>query len=191
MGTNPFLRVRDSSQKATFWASAALTIATMTALLVLGAPLRTSEAPWGIVSFELAGHLANSEMILASWDPTAKVSAGANLGLDYLFIVAYTVAIGLGCVLVAGGLAHNGRQWGHAGIFLSWGTILAGARFCRELRPHQTTFGLQSRDLAGRREVLRNPEVRSRLPCSLLCHRWRFGMAGAGQRPQERCLTTR
>ena len=127
MGTNPFLRVRDSSQKATFWASAALTIATMTALLVLGAPLRTSEAPWGIVSFELAGHLANSEMILASWDPTAKVSAGANLGLDYLFIVAYTVAIGLGCVLVAGGLAHNGRQWGHAGIFLSWGTILAGA----------------------------------------------------------------
>jgi hypothetical protein len=121
------LWLRDSSRKATFWVSTALALLTMIALQLLGAPLRTEASLSGIVSFELAGSLANIETILTSWDPTTRIYAGLNLGLDYLFIGTYVGAIGLGCVLVAESLGRHGRLLGATGVLLAWGMLLAGA----------------------------------------------------------------
>ena len=132
MNTHPFLWLRDSSRRVTFWVSTALALLTMIVLQLLGAPLRTEASLSGIVSFELAGSLAKIEAILASWDPTTRIYAGLNLGLDYLFIGAYVGAIGLGCVLVAESLGRHGRLLGAAGVLLAWGMLLAGALDCVE-----------------------------------------------------------
>jgi hypothetical protein len=132
MNAHPFLWVRDSSRKPLFWISTALAALTMIALQLLGGPLKSEVSPTGIVSFELAGSVTNVDRILRSWDPNTRVYAGLNLGLDYLFIDAYVVAIGLGCVLVAGSLGRHGRLLGVAGALLAWGVLLAGALDCVE-----------------------------------------------------------
>jgi len=148
MNIHPFLWIRDTALKGTFLAAATLAIAAMLVLQSLGAPLQTPEAPAGIVSFELAGNLANSAAILASWDPAAKVSAGVNLGLDYLFIVAYVTAIGIACMLVSYHFKRNMRHWGMAGILLAWGILLAGVLDCVE------NYALISLLLGSQAEIL-------------------------------------
>jgi hypothetical protein len=115
-----------------FWMFAGLAVLTMLALQLLGAPLRTEASPAGIVSFELAGNIANSERILESWDPGAHVYAGLNLGLDFLFIDAYVGAIGMGCVLVGSMLGRRSHPLGAAGRYLAWAVVLAGVLDCVE-----------------------------------------------------------
>jgi hypothetical protein len=132
MNTHPFLWLQDSSRKTAFWVSTALALLTMLALQALGASLKTEASPSGIVSFELAGSLANIATTLTSWDPTTRIYAGLNLGLDYLFIGTYVGAIGLGCVLVAESLSRYVRPLGTAGVLLAWGILLAGILDCVE-----------------------------------------------------------
>jgi hypothetical protein len=90
-----------------------------------GGPLRTGASSLGIVSFELTGSISNAEKILNSWDSLAKVYAGLNLGLDFLFIVAYAGAIGLGCSLLASSLGRRFRVFGTIGVSLAWAQLLA------------------------------------------------------------------
>ena len=52
-------------------------------------PLITPEAPNGIISFELAKTLEQSQAMLSSWDNNAKINAGISLGIDYLFLFFY------------------------------------------------------------------------------------------------------
>ncbi|MBI3941564.1 MAG: hypothetical protein HY326_01005 [Chloroflexi bacterium] len=98
----------------------------MVSLQAIGGPLITAVAPQGIVSFELAGDLPADQGMMASWGPTGRIHAGLSLGLDYLFIVAYVGAIGLGCVLVARGLARRMAVASGAGTVLAWGLVGAG-----------------------------------------------------------------
>jgi hypothetical protein len=107
-------------QKAAFIALLVLTLFVGMCLSVLGKPLNTDPAPHGIISFELAGNLACAQRILASWGDTGKVSAGLNLGLDYLFLVAYSGCISLGCVLAARGFSRRIRSLSVVGLVLGW-----------------------------------------------------------------------
>jgi len=132
MTNHPFVWIRESSQKIMFWMFAGLAVLTLLTLQLLGGPLRTDASPAGIVSYELAGTVERSERILESWDPTARVFAGLNLGLDFLFIDAYVGAIGLGCVLVGMGLGRRSRSLGAAGSYLAWAIVLAGVLDCLE-----------------------------------------------------------
>jgi len=109
-----------------FWLFTVLAIITMVALQLLGRPLKTAPSPAGIVSYELAGTLEDAHAILESWDAHARVYAGINLGLDYLFIDAYVGAIGLGCVVVGRRLRGAPKGLGSAGAFLAWAMVLAG-----------------------------------------------------------------
>ena len=102
---HPFQWVPETAQKRVFVVLFVFTLAVMAAMQVLGGPLKTQAAPAGIVSFELAGGLEKARAMVASWGPRERVYAGLNLGLDFLFLVAYSSGIGLGCVLVAQGLA--------------------------------------------------------------------------------------
>jgi hypothetical protein len=124
--------IHEPSRKIAFWALAGLAILSMAALQLLGGPLKTEASPAGIVSFELAGTIANTERILESWDPGARVYAGLNLGLDFLFIDAYVGAIGLGCVLVGTLLGRRSHLLGAAGGYLAWAIVLAGMLDCAE-----------------------------------------------------------
>jgi hypothetical protein len=101
-----------------------LTLVVMVALNVLGAPLQTAVAPLGIVSFELAGDVATAQQIVDSWDDQARVYAGFNLGLDYLFMVAYATVIALAILWLADSLQLQGRARA-AAVGLAWGQWLA------------------------------------------------------------------
>ena len=103
----------------TFIFSAVLLIAMHT----FDRPLRTPDAPRGIVSFELAKNYEQSRQILNSWDAKAKIRAALSLGLDYLFLIVYAVFIALACIQVASGLQTQNHFL--AGI----GPIFARAQF--------------------------------------------------------------
>jgi hypothetical protein len=94
--------------------------------------LITGKAPGGIISFELAYSEPTARGIIQSWDCTARIYAGISLGLDFLFIAAYVMAIGLGCVLAAAA-AFPGKGFFFAtGIVLSWVQCGAGLLDCIE-----------------------------------------------------------
>jgi hypothetical protein len=71
------------------WLALVLTIGGAVTLHSVDTPLRTAEAPWGIVSFELAWSSAGAGRILDSWDDDARLHAAFSLGFDYLFLCAY------------------------------------------------------------------------------------------------------
>lgn len=120
---HPFEWISPTGQKKAFVPLVILTLVVMTSLQLLGDPLITEAAPAGIVSFEFAGNLAAAQEMVASWGPEGQIYAGLSLGLDYLFLVLYPSAIGLGCVLVAQRLPKQLNFWGFA---LAWAQLPAG-----------------------------------------------------------------
>lgn len=93
---HPFLWLTESGQSRVFVVAAILALLTMASLQVLDAPLKTAAAPAGIISYEFARDLEGARRILDSWGPEARVYAGLSLGLDYLFMLSYAGALGLG-----------------------------------------------------------------------------------------------
>ena len=83
-----------------FWPLLGLTILLMFVMGVTGSPLTTEAAPYGVVSFELAGSVENAQNIMNSWDADAELRAAFGLGLDYLFMVSYASTIAFGCGIV-------------------------------------------------------------------------------------------
>lgn len=129
---HPYEWLSVSNQNRAFVILLVITLVVMAALQVLGGPLKTDAAPAGIISFELAGTLALTQKMVASWGQMGQVYAGLNLGLDYLFIVAYPAAIGLGCVLVARSLAQRIAFLVPIGIALAWAQWFAALLDCVE-----------------------------------------------------------
>lgn len=126
-----------------FWPALILALTIFAAFSVLDAPLRNAAAPNGIVSFELAGSVANAQAIIDSWDARARLYAAFGLGLDYLFMVSYALAIGLGCLRAAGVM---GRRWPQgAGL----GRLLAGGLAAAALLDAVENFALTKMLLAG------------------------------------------
>jgi hypothetical protein len=103
-----------------------LAIFVMVNLQILGRPLITEMAPAGIVSFELAGDLSLAQRMVESWGDAGRVYAALNLGIDYLFLVAYPAAIGLGCVIVARSLWQQSKFLSIVGGSLAWAQVGAG-----------------------------------------------------------------
>lgn len=124
---SPFEWLCPTAQKRALLAVFALAAVLQYAWSALDRPLHTSAAPKGILSFEVAGTPAAAQGIVASWGHDGQLHAAANLGLDYLFLLAYSGTIGLACVVVAGKL--RGVRWLFAlGLLLAW-LQLAAALF--------------------------------------------------------------
>ena len=119
----PFSWLSHSAQKRAFWIAFGLTVVVLAGMNIVGAALNTSAAPAGIISFEFAGSIAVAREMMGSWGQEGAVPAAVSLGIDYLFLVAYSVAISLGCVLIAGSV------YGGAGIAATAGIVLAWAQF--------------------------------------------------------------
>jgi hypothetical protein len=124
-GRHPFEWLSETGQKRAFVAWTVLALVLMASLQVLGGPLQTEAAPMGIVSFEFAGAISQAQGMVESWGQQGQVYAGLNLGLDYLFLVSYASAIGLGCVLVSRWWARHVASVAWVGVGLSWGLWLA------------------------------------------------------------------
>ena len=123
---HPFEWLPVAEQPRAFVVLFIVTIALMLAEQITGAPLKTDAAPSGIVSFELAGTLARAQKMVESWGPVGRIYAGLNLGLDFLFLVAYPLCIGLGCVMVARAFSARLAFLSPVGVVLAWGQLLAG-----------------------------------------------------------------
>ena len=108
-----------------FWSLLGLTAVLMIVFGISGAPLTTTAAPYGVISFELAGTVERSLLILSSWDADAQMRAAFGLGLDYLFMVVYASTIAIGCGLAAQVLKRTGWPLGSWGSLLGWAVILA------------------------------------------------------------------
>ena len=124
---HPFRWISESSRTRTVIVVSLLAIGLLITLQALNAPLSTDAAPSGIISYELAGDVATAEEILESWGPEGRIYAGISLGLDYLFLFTYAIAIGLACVLLADRLSTRAAFLSTLGIWLAWGMIAAGA----------------------------------------------------------------
>jgi hypothetical protein len=123
---HPLANIPAHKRPLLFWLCFGLTMAVMVTLNVTGMPLQTAAAPVGIVSFELAGNVSTAQTILASWDEAARIYAGFNLGLDYLFLVLYSTTIALAILWLADSLKLQGWSLALA-TWLAWGQWLAAA----------------------------------------------------------------
>jgi hypothetical protein len=134
---HPLTFVSPEKRKPLFLAFLALTLILFAIFRVLDVPLRTSAAPNGIVSFELARTPENAYAILNSWlyrmdtnpnddvvgnDLTPFVFAAFGLGIDYLFMPTYALALSLGILLAAG---HHPGVFAKLGAWLGWGALVA------------------------------------------------------------------
>ena len=128
-GQSPWGWLGAAGQRGLFWGTAGLSVLVLMALNLQGRPLVTEQAPAGIVSFELVGSVEGATAMLAEWGEQGRVVAGINLGLDYLFLVVYPIALGLGCLRIARHcqrLGGKGRWMASLAGPLAWGALLAG-----------------------------------------------------------------
>jgi len=137
---HPLGFVSATNRKPLFYAFLAGTLILFAVFRVLDAPLQTSAAPSGIVSFELAGTPFQAQAIIDSWKEAAYLAssvagepvpglvsrayafAAFGLGLDYLFMPLYATALALGILLAAG--RHPG-WFATFGAWLGWGAYAA------------------------------------------------------------------
>jgi hypothetical protein len=120
--SHPLDFIPQDARKRMFFPLLALTLVLFAVFRVLNAPLVTSAAPGGIVAFELAGNIKTTMGVIASWDQTAHLFAAFGLGLDYLFMPCYALALSLGTLLAAG---RHGGWFKALGALAGWGTLAA------------------------------------------------------------------
>lgn len=123
--SHPFATLPPSTRRRSLPVLIVLTLALTAVLQIVGAPLKTPAAPQGIVSFELAGTLPAAQAMVASWDSAAQLHAAFSLGLDYLYMPLYAVAIALACVQAAGSSLRSRRPIWALGLLLAWAMGLA------------------------------------------------------------------
>jgi hypothetical protein len=121
---HPLAAIPDGRRRGVFLAVLAATLAVMGVMGALDGPLRTSAAPQGMVSLELAGDAARAERILDSWGARGQRMAALSLGLDVLFLVLYATANALACLWAGRVLAP--RALARLATPLAWGQWLAG-----------------------------------------------------------------
>jgi len=123
---HPLEFVPHGARKRLFLSFLLLTLSLFAVFRVLDAPLQTDYAPNGIVSFEMAGTPERVSQILISWEATHKAYkfAAFGLGIDYLFMPIYALALAFGALLAAGR---------HAGWLRSLGAVAGYVAFASSL----------------------------------------------------------
>ncbi|WP_157633725.1 hypothetical protein [Thioflavicoccus mobilis] len=93
----------------------------MIVLAVQGSVLKTPEAPWGIVSLELAWSTVKAEAILGSWSDVTN-SAQQQIFLDFPFIVFYSLSLSLFVAFLSRGRESPLTRFGAK---LSWVVLMS------------------------------------------------------------------
>ncbi|HEX3147436.1 MAG TPA: hypothetical protein VHR66_05090 [Gemmataceae bacterium] len=127
---HPWNHLKPKTRCRAFLIAAAIAVAMSATMLRLDAPLK--ERGGGIVAFELAGDLETALALMTNWGERGRLLAAFQLGLDYLFIVAYSVSISLGCIVAKDWWR---RRWSGPAVFgplIAWLVVLAGLLDCVE-----------------------------------------------------------
>lgn len=106
--------------------SAIITVLVFLALRHFDNPLHTSVAPKGIISFEFAKNVDTANQIINSWDTQAKINAGLSLGIDYLFLFAYSILFSAICFFISVNNQARNAIIHKIGIILSYLLLIAG-----------------------------------------------------------------
>jgi len=80
---HPFTHISDHTQKRILFMLVVFTLLLTVIFIRLDVPLKTSEAPMGIISFELAKDFSKAQTIMNSWDRNAQIYALFGLGLGF------------------------------------------------------------------------------------------------------------
>lgn len=122
---NPVLFISPKNRQRVLVILVVAALALMALLNMINRPLVSPASPYGIISFELAGTLVSAKKILAGWDEASRLVAAFSLGLDYLFMLAYPLAIGMACSWIAEELSLHHHPLATLGIRLAWAQCLA------------------------------------------------------------------
>lgn len=114
-------------RKSLFFTYLVFTLAVMAALMWVGSPLTTEQAPYGIISYEFARTPETASRIISSWSSQARLSAAFSLGLDYLFMPLYAITIAEACRWASMMLARQGWPLSSLGSWLAGGLWLAAS----------------------------------------------------------------
>jgi hypothetical protein len=120
--THPLEFVPLKSRKPLFLTFLVLTLILFAVFRVLDAPLQTDYAPNGIVSFELAGSPQNAAHMVLTWSGDAMLNAAFGLGIDYLFMPIYALALAFATLLAAG---RHGGWLKSLGVVAGFGAVAA------------------------------------------------------------------
>jgi hypothetical protein len=123
--THPFLSLKPEQQARLFLVFLIASLGLAILMNTTGGPLKTEESPAGIVSFEFSWTVSGATAMLDDWNENAKIRAGFVQGLDYLFLLIYSQAFGLACLLAGQRLQRRGWPGGSWGPGLAWGMWLA------------------------------------------------------------------
>jgi len=124
MLTHPLNKFPAGQRKQVFALLFTLTILVMVILNITGRPLTSPAATSGIISYELAGKVDRAQFIIDSWDNQVRVSVAFNLGLDYLFLVLYSMSIGAAVLWLTDTLTTN-HTFLRLAHLLAWSLVLA------------------------------------------------------------------
>jgi hypothetical protein len=83
----------------------------------------------GIVQLAEAGDALESQRIMDDWGPVGRRAARGSLGIDYVWLLSYSVLLAVACLYI-GDLIRAEGWWtglGRAGYWLAWGALVAGA----------------------------------------------------------------
>lgn len=120
-----FALVQPGRAARVLWPLALATLVVMVAMALLDQPIKNARARLGIVSFELAGDVPTAQAIVDSWDARARSVAGVGLGLDYLFMLAYSTTLALACLWATARFGRRGSALAAIGVPLAVGQWLA------------------------------------------------------------------
>ena len=119
---HPLEFISPEKRKPLFLIFLALTILIFAVFRVLDEPLRTPAAPHGIVSVEWAWSPGASGEMVRSWSEYARLLTAFGLGMDYLFMPVYALALSLGILLASS--RHPGR-FERLGAWMGWAALVA------------------------------------------------------------------
>jgi hypothetical protein len=112
-------RIFNLSNKSILLYSGLIGVILFLALGYFNKPLVTEIAPNGIVSFELAKDINTSISIISSWDLNAKINAGLSLGIDFLYLVIYSIFFATSCYLISQKYINKNNWMFKTGLLLT------------------------------------------------------------------------
>jgi hypothetical protein len=118
--SNPFAWLPGPLRLPVFVALVLLTFAVGGLMASNGRLKKQGTRKKGIIDFEVVGTLKGARCILEDWGERGRLIVGLDLGMDYLFLVVYSICISLGCALIARGLFGRVPFLGTAGLVLAW-----------------------------------------------------------------------
>jgi hypothetical protein len=119
---DPIYALAPITRRRLWFGTLILTFVLTVVLSGLDGPLR--ERGYGIVAFELAGTAREAQAIVAAWAGEPRVYAGLVLGLDYLYMPAYSTTIACFCSWAS---RQRRETWRTAGVWLVWAQWAAAA----------------------------------------------------------------